>query len=191
MGGIRLATLVLAAGAGFAFACSTQPSPAPAIPVEAAAKGDLSVLVGNWTGEYGGKETGRTGSIVFELKSGGSTANGDVLMWPKGSHEAAEPSGSAELTSDQVRTMPKVLNVSFVRAQAGQITGTIVPYVDPDCECSVRTVFVGTVRGDVIEGTFTTERGRQTGEARVGHLEGRTAEGLTSGLSGRRAPRTP
>ena len=134
----------------------SPPSPAPAVPVEAA-KDDLSVLVGRWTGEYSSKDTGRTGSIVFELKSGGSTANGDVLMWPKGSQGPTIPSTS-QPSEEQLRKMPQVINISFVKAEAGQITGTMTPYTDPDCRCEVRTVFVGTIQGDVIAGTFTTER---------------------------------
>jgi hypothetical protein len=114
--------------------------------------------VGRWTGEYSSEDTGRAGSIVFELKSGGSTANGDVLMWPKGSHEPTIPSTSQQPSEEELRKMPQVIQVNFVRAEGGQVTGTMTAYTDPDCRCEVRTVFVGTIQGDTIAGTFTTER---------------------------------
>ena len=150
--------LFATAGAVFAGSCASPKAPAPEIPVGAASRQDLSVLVGKWKGEYSSPDTGRSGSIVFELKSGGATANGDVLMWPKGSREPSAADATPGTASGTPDGMPQVLSVSFVQAAAGRVSGTLRPYVDPDCVCEVRTVFVGTVRGDRIEGTFTTER---------------------------------
>jgi hypothetical protein len=160
----HLVAVALLVAAGSIAGCSSAPkepepdSPAPSVPVEAA-KDDLSILVGRWTGDYNSQDMGRSGSIVFELKSGGTTtANGDVLMWPKGSHEPANPPAGEQLSEEQLRKMPQVIEINFVRAQGSQITGTMTPYMDPDCQCDVRTVFVGTIQGDTIQGTFTTER---------------------------------
>ncbi len=141
----RLAALVLGSAA-FAWACSTS-NPAPPVPVEG---GDLSSLAGRWTGEYSSTETGRTGSIVFELKSGEKVARGDVLMKPK------EQAGDQSSAADALRTMPQVLNISFVSATGGVLRGTMDPYRDPACDCEVQTTFVGRRSGDSIEGTFTT-----------------------------------
>jgi hypothetical protein len=47
-----------------------------------------------------------------------------------------------------------VLRIRFVRVDGGKVSGTLQPYRDPDCGCSVYTTFEGTVEGDVIEGTF-------------------------------------
>jgi hypothetical protein len=149
-----IATALLAAGA--TAACSSSPSPAPSVPVEAA-KSDLSTLVGKWAGDYSSKDTGRTGSIVFEMKSSGATAHGDVLMWPKGSQKPMTRSRSGDLTAEQLATMPQVLSINFVNAQEGRISGTMDAYTDPDCQCDVRTTFVGTIQGDVIQGTFTID----------------------------------
>src|SRR5262245_6513090 len=143
----RLAALVLASAA-FVAACSSNP--APPVPVEGS---DVSALAGRWVGEYSSPETGRTGSIVFELKSGDKVARGDVLMKPKGSDSAAPPADSAEA----LKTMPQVLNISFVSATGGVLRGTIDPYRDPSCDCTVQTTFVGRFAGkDAVEGTYTT-----------------------------------
>jgi hypothetical protein len=138
----RLAALVFAAAA-LAAACKSS-NPAPEVPV---AGGDLSALTGRWVGEYSSTETGRTGSIVFELRSGDKVARGDVLMKPK---------VDAQNQNDALRTMPQMLNINFVSATGGVLRGTMDPYSDPSCDCQVQTTFVGRLSGDTIEGTFTT-----------------------------------
>ncbi len=124
-----------------ATSCSST-SPAPPVPV---AGSDLGALAGRWVGEYSSEATGRTGSIVFELKSGEKIARGDVLMVPK---DAKDPG-----------VMPQVLNINFVNATGGVLQGTMDPYRDPACDCEVQTTFVGRPSGDTIEGTFTTTPG--------------------------------
>ncbi len=111
---------------------------------------DVSALAGKWTGTYASEATGRTGSIVFELKSGDKVARGDVLMVPAGAKDA--PTSGPEA----VRTMPQVLSISFVSATGGILRGTMEPYRDPSCDCEVQTTFVGRPSGDTIEGTYTT-----------------------------------
>jgi hypothetical protein len=142
---LRLLALCLAAAASGA-ACSSS-NPAPPVPVEGA---DVSALAGRWVGEYSSSETGRTGSIVFELKRGDKVAHGDVLMKPR------EDPATAGSKPDPLRTMPQVLNISFVSATGGVLRGTMDPYRDPSCDCEVQTTFVGRRTGDAIEGTFTT-----------------------------------
>lgn len=72
--------------------------------------------------------------------------------------------GPLELRSSQV------LRIAFVRVAGGNVTGTLDPYTDPECQCTVQTTFTGTLRGNTIEGTFVT-RGplprEQTGRWRV------------------------
>jgi hypothetical protein len=149
----RLAALLFVTAA-FAAACSSS-NPAPEVPVQG---GDLSGLTGRWVGEYSSTETGRTGSIVFELRSGDKVARGDVLMKPK--VEAG--------TNDALRTMPQMLNISFVSATGGVLRGTMDPYNDPTCDCSVQTTFVGRLSGDTIEGTFTTTPQGSSGNITTG-----------------------
>jgi hypothetical protein len=149
------AVLLVSALALGVSACSSSSSqsgasvenPAPAVPVGGA---DTSALVGRWTGDYSSTETGRSGSIVLEFKSGGKVARGDILMQPKG-YSASAPEGS-----DPLKTMPQVLQISFVNVEGGAVKGTIDPYVDPGCDCQVDTTFVGKITGDTIEGTFST-----------------------------------
>jgi hypothetical protein len=148
-------------------ACSSQQSPAPEIPVGAAKKSDRSALVGKWFGEYSSQDTGRSGSIVFEFKEG-ETAHGDVLMWPKGSRNVMAPSEVKALPEDQLKTMPQILQISFVEAKGGYLTGNMDPYIDPDCNCEVHTTFGGSIDGEVIVGDFTIERLDHPGKAAKG-----------------------
>ncbi len=136
-----VSTAILAAA--LAAGCASN-NPAPPVPVEG---GDLSALRGHWVGEYSSTETGRTGSIVFELRSGDKVAHGDVLMKPK---------EGSPTPDDPMRGAPQVLNINFVSATGGTLRGTMDPYRDPSCNCEVQTTFVGRLTGDTIEGTFTT-----------------------------------
>ena len=150
----RWALVLVLAAAALSSACSSSKNPAPAVPV-AGARSDISALAGRWEGEYHSEATGRSGSIVFELKPGDTVARGDVLMVPQG---ANSPPSATKLpgTSETLRTMPQVLSISFVSASGGVVKGTMDPYRDPDCDCEVQTTFVGRLSGNVIEGTFTT-----------------------------------
>jgi hypothetical protein len=58
--------------------------------------------------------------------------------------------GNLELRSGQV------LRIAFVRIAGGEVAGTLDPYTDPECKCTVQTTFTGTLRGNTIEGTFVT-----------------------------------
>ena len=142
------------ATAACACACSSSQNPAPPVPISGA-RSDISTLAGRWEGEYRSEATGRSGSIVFELKPGDTVARGDVLMVPKDSNAPAAPS-QLPGTSETLRTMPQVLSISFVSASAGVVRGTMDPYRDPDCDCQVQTTFVGQLSGNLIEGTFAT-----------------------------------
>jgi len=145
LGARQTAAFLLTAALGMACsACSSTPkNPAPEVPM-GGAKSDISAMAGHWEGTYSSEATKRTGSIVFDVKSGKDMAKGDVLMVPKG---ATAPTSSA---------MPQVLSISFVNAEGGVVKGTMDPYMDPECNCEVQTTFVGLRKGDTMEGTFTT-----------------------------------
>jgi hypothetical protein len=142
-----VAVALLVAAVSWSCSSSKPPdNPAPAVPIGG---GDVSTLAGKWVGDYSSTETGRTGSITFEFKSGGKVARGDVLMVPKGGFESS--------------AMPQVLQISFVNAEGGVVKGTMDPYQDPSCKCEVVTTFVGRISGDTIEGTFSTNpTGKET-----------------------------
>jgi hypothetical protein len=129
--------------------CASTPEGVPLV----GSAGDVSALVGEWGGEYDGGTTGRSGSIVFVLRSTADTAHGDVMMIPRAAGQAASmDAGRAplELRSGQV------LRISFVRIADGTVSGTLDPYTEPECKCTVHTTFTGRLRGNTIEGTFVT-----------------------------------
>jgi hypothetical protein len=102
---------------------------------------DLVSLAGEWEGQYEGTDSGRNGTIKFSLEVGRHTADGQVFL-----------SGNTPLA------------ISFVEVDQGQISGRIDTYVDPACNCKVRTEFLGLLKGDVVDGTFTSmmlENGQQ------------------------------
>lgn len=102
---------------------------------------DLMRLAGDWEGEYEvANETKRTGKIVFHLDSGRHVAEGKVLMYPAG-----------------VDSEPEPLKVKFVRVENGELSGTLDPYLEPQCKCQAKTTFTGSQLGEVISGTFTIE----------------------------------
>lgn len=145
-------------------ACQSIPETVPLV----GSPMDVSSLVGEWNGEYDGGASGRSGSIVFVLRSATDTAHGDVLMIPRAHGENAGADtrhGQLQLHSNQV------LKIAFVRVANGEVTGTLDPYTDPDCNCTVQTTFTGRLRDNTIEGTFVTRGSQlpreQTGRWRV------------------------
>ena len=126
---------------------STEPAP---VPVVGAAE-DLAPLTGEWSGTYESRGTGRSGSITFHLTEDPKGAHGDVLLVPK--HEIVI---RGELPHEPIPG-PNVLAIEFVRVSAGEITGRIAPYEDPEQpDVKLETVFAGHLVGDHIEGTFMT-----------------------------------
>ncbi len=136
-----VALMALAALGG----CSATGAPIPV-------RGDVSPLVGHWEGEYSSTETGRVGSIVFTLVAGRDTASGDILMIPAN----METPGDVTRTPDPTRRTPQVLKVSFVRCEGMEVTGWLDPYSDPDTGERVYTTFEGVLKGDRLEGSFTS-----------------------------------
>jgi hypothetical protein len=50
----------------------------------------------------------------------------------------------------------KVLTIRFVRVQQGHVSGTLDPYADPQTGDRLLTTFTGDLKGNTIEGTYTT-----------------------------------
>jgi len=95
---------------------------------------DLIKFAGDWEGQFEGIDTGRTGTIKLSFQVGRHTADGEVTL-----------AGSTPL------------KISFIEVDGGQISGRVDPYTDPSCNCEVTTEFLGFVKGDVVDGTFTSE----------------------------------
>jgi hypothetical protein len=143
--------LLPAAIVAFGAACHSNPVPVPTY----GHPSSIAALAGTWTGTYQGTQSGRSGAISFTIRVAGDSAYGDVLMdWPPGIpivRPADDPATHRLHASDA-----RFLGISFVSVGATEVEGALEPYVAPDCECTVRTVFGGSVRGDTIRGTFIT-----------------------------------
>lgn len=116
---------------------------------------DVAALSGEWSGEYASAQSGRSGSIILTIQPGRDTAYGDVVMIPA-SGARLLATDATERTYVHHGNAPEVLRIAFVRIVGGVVEGAIEPYVAPDCRCTVRTVFQGTLSGDRIEGRYTT-----------------------------------
>lgn len=147
----RLGWIAAAAVAAGVAACA---SGAPAVPVTAGPEGTAS-LAGSWRGEYHSPETGRSGSIVFHLDAGRDTAEGDVVMIPRG---AGGPVQRVLVPGEPVRTpgQSQSLTIRFVRLEGNQVSGALDPYREPACNCTAYTTFTGTLSGNRISGAFIT-----------------------------------
>ena len=130
-------------------ACATVPTPVPVVGDTAS----LSQLAGEWGGDYRGQT--RSGTIVFRLEAGADTAYGDVVMIPRQRRESRLPEQDPSAGLPTPRTV-EVLTIAFVRASGGGLSGRLTPYRDPECDCVLDARFQGRIRGDVIEGTYTS-----------------------------------
>lgn len=118
---------------------------------------DIGALAGRWDGEFWSDESRRNGSLLFTIRAGTDTAFGDVVLTPT-AFESVTAADAKEGDPVHLRhsRAPEVLRIHFVTVRAGVIQGEIEPYIAPDCKCVVVTEFLGTVSGDVVEGTYTT-----------------------------------
>ena len=130
--------------------------------------GSTALLVGTWSGEYSSRETGRSGSITFEMASEKDTAYCDVVMVPKvhtfqiATHDRPD----VQIAKTEANTPP--LKIRFIRLGDGRVSGTLDPYTDPDCSCRVVTTFEGRITSaNTIEGTYIT-RGAGVNQSSTG-----------------------
>ena len=100
---------------------------------------DVSLLAGKWEGTYEGSVTGRKGTVSLDLAGGNRVAEGKVMM-----NALNDPGNARELT------------ITFMKVGGRKLVGTITPYTDPQCNCTVETEFSGTLTGDTISGNFAS-----------------------------------
>ncbi len=131
-------------------ACTPPP---PSIPVLAESV-DLAKLAGEWGGDYN-NSAGRSGIITFTLSAGKDTASGDVMMFPAGSQQPYLPPDYPQ-GMGTIGRHSQALKIRFVRVAGLNVSGTLEPYVDPDCGCVLATTFQGRLDQDLIEGTFVS-----------------------------------
>jgi hypothetical protein len=129
--------------------CGGSQAPVPVVGREA----DISQLAGEWYGDYSSVESGRSGSIVFKLVAGADSATGDVVMTP----QWVTRQGNMPMQSSPTQTpTSQPLSIRFVRVSGGQVSGALDPYTDPNCGCTLHTTFIGRVRSDTLEGTYSS-----------------------------------
>ena len=131
--------------------------------------GDLNRLAGEWTGEYSSPDSRRTGTIAFLITAHGDSAFGEVHMVIPVEESLPRPVDLVTEHSAHAQSSDR-LSVQFVRIAGGGVRGELEPYIAPDCECRVRTVFTGTIDDGVVSGTFLTTTdwgGTQAGRWRV------------------------
>ena len=138
-------------------ACRYQPQ---AVPLQAA-PADISALTGRWEGQYVGRETGRSGSIVFMIQAGKDTAYGDVLMGYEAERMNHSLTAADVASGEHARhaSAPELLRVSLMRIIGGQVEGILEPYIAPDCHCTVTTTFRGAISGICGVVRLPTEQG--------------------------------
>ena len=158
--------LMVCAGVLGVSACASRSLPVPVLgSVE-----ELAAVCGEWEGEYRDASSTRAGSIGFSLEAGSDTALADVLMMSTGRDRPFMPQVD-RYRDDQRRESPRRLTISFVRIDQSRVQGRLEPYYDPECDCTVETVFVGKLSDKVLEGTYKSylgERGTQrTGQWRA------------------------
>jgi hypothetical protein len=148
--GVSLAIMAMTIGLT---ACAGNPALVPVF----ASRADWEILAGHWKGSYTSRTPRRRGLIDFALSAADQQAFGDVLMIAEGTRVPYRPypPGDPRLARiDAANT--QVLTIKFVRAEQGQISGTIASYWDPDRDCQATATFLGTVQARVIDGTFTS-----------------------------------
>jgi len=154
--------IAVTVAATFLAACAANQPPVPVVGFAA----DVAALAGAWTGEYSSAASGRSGSISFTLRAAGDTAVGDVVMVPVGWGRPLLPwRGDAAAPATQ-RPQAEVLTINFVRVEAGRVNGTLAPYADPQTGERLLTTFTGELKGNAIDGTYTTRLA--SGETQTG-----------------------
>ena len=116
---------------------------------------EIEALGGRWEGGYSGLDSRRSGGISFDITSHGDSAFGDVMMRVAAEEMAPRPADLATGHLLHARSA-ELLRIRFVVVTGGQLRGELEPYIAPDCQCEVRTIFEGTRTGDAIRGTFVT-----------------------------------
>ena len=140
--------------------CRMTPPPPP-VPVQGTDE-DVANFSGEWTGRYWSKASGRHGTIRFSLAEHADTGYGEVEITFSPSLRLGREASSVDYRKtdpDELLPAPcTVLEITVVRIEDDLVRGTMVPYWDPDCDCSAQTVFEGKLAGNRIRGSFSTRR---------------------------------
>lgn len=150
---MRVPVAVTAALLGTLLACSRAPDNAP-VPISGE-PADIASLEGDWAGEYHSYAPARrSGTLFFRITAAGDTARGDALMHTAG-RETAGTTPYMDPWTHAARS--QVLTVTFVRGAGSTVMGRLDPHNDPVCGCEIHTTFTGHIKGNLLEGTYTSE----------------------------------
>lgn len=137
----------MVAASAVVMGCTWQGTPVPV-------GGELAGLEGKWVGGYSSVESGREGTITFELMAGADSAFGDVVMAPMQYQGGPQRDGLHPTAPE--RRGSELLKIAFVRAAGGGVRGRLEIYEDPVTGVRLRTTFLGRLRGGEIRGTYLT-----------------------------------
>jgi hypothetical protein len=113
---------------------------------------DMSLLDGNWIGDYNSIVNNRQGYINLTLKSSSKKAVGGLTMISGKKGRVGKPG-----TTRRSKEKRKPLDITFVEIEDGMIQGSLTPFVDPQSGLRIETVFRGSLVGDgAVEGMFTS-----------------------------------
>ncbi len=112
---------------------------------------EVSLLAGEWRGEYGSVEANRHGIISFRLEASADSAYGYIIMQPGSRDE-----GYLGDFDDRFDGASELLTINFVSVGMGRVIGKLDAYKDPGCGCLLDTTFEGYIKEDRIEGDYVT-----------------------------------
>jgi len=119
----------------------------PAIKITSDAM-DMSLIAGEWDGEFSSQTSGNSGTISFDLTKGQNSAKGQVFI--RG--ELGPVSFKSPLITTYLRSLP----IEFVHIERNIIEGKVVPFKDFKNNVTIHTSFKGGIDGDVMEGTYVS-----------------------------------
>jgi hypothetical protein len=140
---------------GYLAACTWltgQPAP---VRVQGEAR-DIRRLAGTWRGEFQSTETGRVGTIFFDLRADSDTAYGNVTF-----DRVIPVAACTDMTRPQATSsivMPVVLRFGALATSGGSLGGWLQPYRDPELSCWMDTWFEGRLVRDTLAGSFFSRR---------------------------------
>jgi hypothetical protein len=117
---------------------------------------DIRQLAGTWRGEFHNAQTGRVGTIFFDLRGDSDTAYGNVTFDRVVPIGVCTDMARPQATSRTV--VPVVLRFGALATSRGSLGGWLEAYRDPDLSCWMDTWFEGRLVRDTLEGSFFSRR---------------------------------
>lgn len=117
---------------------------------------NLQQLAGSWHGTFRNTQLRRKGQIDFQMNATSDSAFGEVRLYTDNPNQPVWSVRPQPGTAANSAAPPPWLRIRFVRVENGYVSGEMEPMFEPSCQCYVTSKFLGRVRGDLIEGSFTS-----------------------------------